>query len=154
MKFNTASFDKIKNENRNFVVSKLENGDLIKIKARSFPIIYHYGIIEKKGNDLFIIHNHPKKINSKGGNTVREALEKWVNGREIVSVEKTRLNTNDIEKLYDTLKPYKYDMINFNCEHIVNYAKNNMYASPQVLRWTYISLIGLSVYFFLKNRRI
>jgi hypothetical protein len=153
-KFNQASLNKIKIENRDYLVSKLETGDLIKTKAESYPLIYHYGIVEKNLEGLFIIHNHPDKINSKGGNVVKEPLVKWIKGREIVSVEKTNLNTDDIENIYQELKKYKYDFINFNCEHFVNFAKDKDYVSPQVLRWTTLALIGLGVYFLLKNKRI
>ena len=153
-KYNQAPLSKIKIDNRNFLISKLETGDLIKTKAESYPLIYHYGIVENNLEGLFIIHNHPDKINSKGGNTVREPLEKWIKGREIVSIEKTNLKPDDIEKLYQELKKYKYDFINFNCEHFVNFAKNKNYVSPQVLRWTSVALIGLTVYFLLKNKRI
>lgn len=145
---------KIKIENREFLISKLQTGDLIKTKADSYPLIYHYGIVEKKVEGLFIIHNHPDKINSKGGNTVKEPLEKWVKGREIVSVEKTNLKPDDIDSLYQDLKRYKYDFLNFNCEHFVNFAKNKTYVSPQVLRWTSVALIGLTVYLLLKNKRL
>lgn len=153
-KFNQAPLNKVKIENRNFTISKLETGDLIKTKAESYPLIYHYGIVERDLQGIFIIHNHPDKVNSKGGNTVREPLEKWIKGREIVSIEKTNLMPDDIEKLYKTLKNYKYDFINFNCEHFVNFAKNKNYVSPQVLRWTSVALIGLAVYFLLKNKRL
>jgi hypothetical protein len=152
-KFNN-NLNKIKIDNRNHIVSKLQTGDLIKTKAEILPIIYHYGIIEKNGDDIFIIHNHPDKVNSNGGNTTREPLEKWIKGRDIVSVEKTNLNINDINELVETLKNYKYDFINFNCEHFVNFAKNKDYVSPQVLRWTSIAIIGVSVYFLLKNKKL
>ena len=153
-KFNTAPLNKIKVENTDYIVSKLETGDLIKSKSHKYALIYHYGIVEKNLDGLFIIHNHPDKINSKGGNTVKEPLEKWIKGRYIVSVEKTNLKPDDIEKVYQELKKYKYDFINFNCEHFVNFAKDKNYVSPQVLRWTTLALIGLGVYFLLKNKRI
>lgn len=145
---------RIKIENRDFLISKLQTGDLIKTKADNYPLIYHYGIVEKKVDGLFIIHNHPDKINSKGGNTVKEPLENWVKGREIVSVEKTDLKPDDIDNLYQDLKKYKYDFLNFNCEHFVNFAKNKTYVSPQVLRWTSVALIGLTVYLLLKNKKL
>jgi len=153
-KFNQASINKIKIENRNFIISKLETGDLNKITAKSNPFIFHYGIVEKNSEGIFIIHNHPDRINSKGGNVVKEPLEEWIKGRDIISVEKTDLKTDDIEKLYQTLKKYKYDFINFNCEHFVNFAKNKNYVSPQILRITSVLLIGLAIYFLLKNKRI
>lgn len=152
--YNQSPLNKIKTENKNFVISKLQTGDLIKTKGQVYPLIYHYGIVENNLDGAFIIHNHPDKINSKGGNTVREPLEKWIKSRDIVSVEKTDLKIDDIENLYQTLKKYKYDFINFNCEHFVNFAKNKNYVSPQVLRWTSIGLIGLAIYFLLKNKRI
>jgi hypothetical protein len=153
-KFKQAPLNKMKIENRDYIISKLETGDLLKTKAETYALIFHYGIVEKNLDGLFIIHNHPDKINSKGGNTVREPLEKWIKDRHIISVEKTSLKTDDIEKLYQELKKYKYDFINFNCEHFVNFAKNKNYVSPQVLRWTTLALIGLGVYFLLKNKRI
>ena len=75
-------------------------------------------------------------------------------GRDVISVEKTNLKTEDIEKLYQELKKYKYDIVNFNCEHFVNFAKNKNYVSPQILRITSVLLIGLAIYFLLKNKRI
>jgi len=146
--------NKIKIENRKHIVSKLQTGDLIKTKADILPIIYHYGIIIKEENEIYIIHNHPDKINSKGGNTIKEPLSKWIKGRDIVSVEHTKLKVDDINELVETLKNYKYDFINFNCEHLVNFAKNKDYVSPQVLRWTSIAIIGITVYFLLKNKKL
>ena len=146
--------NKIKIENRKHVVSKLQTGDLIKTKADILPIIYHYGIIIREENEIYIIHNHPDKINSKGGNTIKEPLDKWIKGRDIVSVEHTNLKVDDINELVETLKNYKYDFINFNCEHLVNFAKNKDYVSPQVLRWTSIAIIGITVYFLLKNKKL
>lgn len=145
---------KIKIENREHLISKLNTGDLIKTNSVTYPMIYHYGIVEKKVEGLFVIHNHPDKINSKGGNTVIEPLEKWIKGREIISVEKTNLKPDDIDNLYHNLKKYKYDFLNFNCEHFVNFAKNQTYVSPQVLRWTSIALIGFTVYLLIKNKKI
>jgi len=153
-KFNQAPLNKIRIENRNYTVSNLESGDLIKVKAEILPIIYHYGIIEKTGNDIFIIHNQPDKINSKGGNVIKEPLENWIKGRDIVSFEKTDLNTKDLKELYNNLKNYKYDFINFNCEHFVNFAKNEKYVSPQVVIWTSLALMGLAFYFLSKNNKI
>jgi len=153
-KFNKVPLNKIKIENRDYIISKLETGDLLKTKAETYALIFHYGIVEKNLDGFFIIHNHPDKINSKGGNTVKEPLEKWIKGRHIVSVEKTNLKPDDIEKVYQELQKYKYDFINFNCEHFVNFAKNKNYVSPQLLKWTTLGLIGLGIYFLIKNKKI
>jgi hypothetical protein len=152
--FNKVPLNKIKIENRDYIISKLETGDLLKTKAETYALIFHYGIVEKNLDGFFIIHNHPDKINSKGGNTVKEPLEKWIKGRHIVSVEKTNLKPDDIEKVYQELQKYKYDFINFNCEHFVNFAKNKNYVSPQLLKWTTLGLIGLGIYFLIKNKKI
>lgn len=154
MAINVSQLNKIRIENRNYTISNLESGDLIKVKAEILPIIYHYGIIEKVGNDIFIIHNQPDKINSKGGSVIREPLDKWIKGKDIVSTEKTNLNTNDLKELYQNLKNYKYDFINFNCEHFVNFAKGNKYVSSQVFKWTSIAIITGLVYYLIKNKKI
>jgi hypothetical protein len=150
--FNLSALQKIKLENKKHIISKLKTGDLVKTKAEDYPLIYHYGIIDIKDEDLVILHNHPDKINSKGGTIVREPFEKWIKGKDIVSVEPTNLKTDDIDELYEKLKVYKYDFINFNCEHFVNFAKNNDYVSPQVLRWTTILAIGITTFYLLRKK--
>lgn len=148
-KFNIES---IKQKNKQYLISKLTTGDLIKTKAEQYPLIYHYGIIYKTIDGLFILHNHPDKRNSNGGTIVKEPLDKWIKGKDIVFIEKTNLNTNDIEELYNKLKKYKYDFINFNCEHFVNFAKNKDYVSPQVLRWTTLIAIGITAFYLIRKK--
>lgn len=150
--YNNSAILKIKLENKAHTISKLKTGDLIKTKAEDYPLIFHYGIIDKQEDTLFILHNHPDKINSKGGSIVKEPFDKWIKGKEIVSVEKTNLKTDDIDELFEKLKVYKYDFINFNCEHFVNFAKNNDYVSPQVLRWTTLIAIGITTFYLLRKK--
>jgi hypothetical protein len=144
----------LKIKNRDYCISKLESGDLIKVKSEILPIIYHYGIIEKKGEDVFIIHNHPDSINSKGGNVCKEHLSKFIKGRDIVSVEQTNLKSAEINEMYNYLKAYKYDFINFNCEHFVNFVKGKKYGSSQVIKWTSLAIITAIVYYLVKNKKI
>jgi hypothetical protein len=150
----SGALDKIRIENREYVISQLQTGDLVKVKSEILPIIYHYGIIDITPEGIFILHNHPDKFNSKGGNIVREPFEKWIKRKDIVSVESTTLNTQQIDELEKALKDYKYDFINFNCEHFVNFAKYKSYASPQVIRWTSIVAISLLVYYLIRNKKI
>jgi hypothetical protein len=150
----SGALDKIRIENREYVISQLQTGDLVKVKSEILPIIYHYGIIDITLEGIFILQNQPDKFNSKGGNVIKEPFEKWIKGRDIVSVEKTNLNTHDIDDLQKTLKDYKYDFINFNCEHFVNFAKYKSYASPQVIRWTSLVAISLLVYYLIRNKKI
>jgi hypothetical protein len=150
--FNNSAILKIKLENKQHTITKLKTGDLIKTKAEDYPLIFHYGIIDKQGDSLFILHNHPDKKNSKGGSIVKEPFNKWIKGKDIVSVEPTNLKTDDIDELYEKLKVYKYDFLNFNCEHFVNFAKNNDYVSPQVLRWTTLIAIGITTFYLLRKK--
>jgi len=150
--FNNSAILKIKLENKQHTITKLKTGDLIKTKAEDYPLIFHYGIIDKQGDSLFILHNHPDKKNSKGGSIVKEPFDKWIKGKDIVSVEPTNLKTDDIDELYEKLKVYKYDFLNFNCEHFVNFAKNDDYVSPQVLRWTSLIAIGIITFYLLRKK--
>jgi hypothetical protein len=155
MKYNAVPIYKLKIANRNNIVSKLKTGDTITTKSRILPLFVHYGIIEKEGDKIFIVHLHPNKINSNGGNLVKEPLEKWLkSGREIVSVESTNLNSKILEQLYKDLKNEKYDPINYNCEHFVNFAKGDYFVSKQVIKYTGILLIGALVYYLIRNKKI
>jgi hypothetical protein len=154
-KYNNIGIYKLKIENRKHIVSKLKTGDTITTKSRLLPLYVHHGIIERKGDELFIVHLHPEKINSSGGNLVKEPLEKWlIGGREIVSVESTNLDAETLAQLYKDLKEEKYDSINYNCEHFVNFAKGDHFVSRQVFKYTGILLIGAFVYYLIKNKKI
>jgi hypothetical protein len=154
MSYKLSSLDNIKIQNREHAISKLETGDLIKLKAEVLPILYHYGIIEKQGNDLYIYHNQTDKINQNGGNLVCEPLEKYIKGRDIISVTKTNLSSADLKKMYNSLKGLKYDFINFNCEHYVNFASDNKFVSNQVFKWGSIVLIGIFVTYLIRKNKI
>lgn len=153
--YNAIAFYKLKIENRNHIVSKLKTGDTITTKSKLIPLYVHHGIIERKGDELFIVHLHPDKVNSSGGNLVKEPLEKWlVGGREIVSVQQTNLDSETLNQLYKDLKEEKYDHINYNCEHFVNFAKGDYFVSRQVVKYTGILLIGAFVYYLIRNKKI
>ena len=154
-KFNALSLYKLKIENRSHIVSKLKTGDTITTKSKLIPLYIHYGIIERIGDEIFIVHLHPDKVNSSGGNLVKEPLNKWlVGGREIVSIQETNLDSATLDQLYKDLKDQKYDHINYNCEHFVNFAKGDYFVSRQVIKYTSILLIGAFVYYLIKNKKI
>lgn len=148
------SLDKIKVENRNHIFSKLETGDIIKTKAQVYPLINHYGIVQKDGDKLDIWHLQTDKVNSKGGNVVKESLDQWIKGRDIVSVEKTSLKTSDLKSIYEALSEHKYSPMHFNCEHFVNFAKGKGYISTQTIKWTSVAIIGALVYYLIRTRKI
>jgi hypothetical protein len=136
-------------------VSKLKTGDTITTKSTLIPLYVHYGIIERIEDEIFIVHLHPNKVNSSGGNLIKEPLTKWlVGGREIVSIQETNLDSATLDQLYKDLKEQKYDPINYNCEHFVNFAKGDYFVSRQVIRYTGILLIGVFVYYLIKNKKI
>lgn len=145
------SLPKLHVKNRNHIVSKLETGDMIKVKSEVLPIIYHYGIIEKEADQTFIYHNQPDKINSKGGGLIREKLSDFISGRDIIAVTKTNMNSTDLKEMYDALKLFKYDFVNFNCEHFINFATDKKYVSNQVFKWTAVALIGFLVMYYLRK---
>jgi len=154
-KINAVGLYKLKIQNRNHIVSKLKTGDTITTKSKLVPLYIHHGIIERKGDEVFIVHLHPDKINSSGGNLVKEPLDKWlIEGREIVSVQETNLDSATLDQLYKDLKAEKYDHVNYNCEHFVNFAKGDYFVSRQVVYYTGILLIGAFVYYLIRNKKI
>lgn len=134
-------------------IKKLKTGDLVKTTSDYYPFIWHYGIVEKDGDETFIIHNQPDKKNSKGGSTIKEPIGKWLRGKEIVDIEKTDLTPEGIKDLYEGLKPFKYNFFHYNCEHFVNFAKNGAYLSPQVIRYTSIAVVGIIAFLYFKNKK-
>lgn len=155
MKFSCLPIYRLKIQNRNHIVSKLKTGDTIVTKSKLIPLYVHHGIIERKGDEVYIVHLHPDKINSSGGNLVKEPLKKWlIEGREIVSVESTNLDSDTLEQLYKDLKEEKYDHINYNCEHFVNFAKGDYFVSKQIIKYTSILFIGAFVYYLIRNKKI
>lgn len=155
MKFNALPIYKLKIENRNHIVSKLKTGDTITTKSRVLPLYVHHGIIERVEDEIYIVHLHPDKVNSSGGNLVKEPLSKWLTGgREIISVESTNLDSQTLKQLMSDLKSEKYDPVNYNCEHFVNFAKGDYFVSKQVVKYTGILLIGALVYYLIRNKKI
>lgn len=154
MSYKLANLNEIKIQNREYTISKLETGDLIKLKAEVLPILYHYGIVEKQDGVIYIYHLQPDKININGGNLICEPFEQYIKGRDIISVSKTDLNSNDLKLMYEQLKNYKYDFIGFNCEHFVNFATEKKFISNQVFRWTSIIAIGIFVTYLIRKNKI
>ena len=154
MSCNLSDLNQIKIQNRDYTISKLKTGDLIKLKVEILPILYHYGIVEKQGDDLFIYHMQTDKINKNGGNLICEPLQNYIKGKDIISATSTNLNSKDLSKMYESLKGYKYDFINFNCEHYVNFVTDKKFVSNQVFKWGSIIAIGFFVTYLIKKNKI
>jgi hypothetical protein len=71
-------------------------------------------MIRRLDDSLYIYHLQTDKINSNGGNLICEPLESYIKGKDIISVSKTNLGSKDLTQMYEALKGYKYDFINFN----------------------------------------
>jgi hypothetical protein len=154
MSYNLKSLNDIKIQNRDYTLSKLETGDLIKLKVDILPILYHYALVEKQNDTLYIYHLQTDKINSNGGNLICEPLEEYIKGKDIISVSKTELNSSDLKQMYNSLKGLKYDFINFNCEHYVNFVTEKKLVSNQVFKWGSIFLIGFFVTYLIRKNKI
>jgi hypothetical protein len=135
-------------------MDRLVTGDMIKVKAENFPILYHYGIIQEKADGLHIYHLQPDKKNSDGGNLICEPLHQYVVGKDIVSVIKTEVTSHDLEQMYEALKKYKYDFIGFNCEHFVNFTIDKKLVSNQVFKIGSLIVIGVLVTWMIKSKKI
>jgi hypothetical protein len=144
MSITTAYID---NQEQLDKIKSLKTGDLVKFKADILPIIYHYGIVDVIDEDIFIIHNQTDFINKNGGNLLREDFRKYAKGRKIISVEKTGFNRDQLSEITEFLKDKKYHFINNNCEHFISQLKTNKFTSPQVIKWSLITvaLIGISI---------
>lgn len=133
-------------------ISKLETGDLIKMQADICPIIYHYGIIDREGNSIYIIHNQRDFINKNGGSIIRENFNNYIKGRKLISVEKTNLKRDDLSKITELLQSHKYHFVNNNCEHFVNQIKSNKFISPQASNWAFVTVILITALIIIRKK--
>ncbi len=142
----------IEQKTQEHYIDNLQTGNLVKFKADVMPIIYHYGIIERIGDELYIIHNQTSIKNAYGGNLIREDLREYVKGRKIVSVEKTRFDQNQLSEMTEFLKDKKYHFINNNCERFINYLKSREFVSPQTVKWGLITSLALATIILIKRK--
>ena len=133
-------------------MSQLETGDLVKFQADITPIIFHYGIIERIGDDLFIYHNQATFTNKFGGGMVREDFKKYAKGRKVVSIEKTGLDGKQLREITDLLKTKRYHWVNNNCEHFVNKLKSNKFISPTVGKLALGLVVSAGIFWYLKKK--
>ena len=134
------------NDRKNKLLDTLQTGDLIKFKADLLPFISHYGIVKRTDDEVLFYHNQKDYMNLFGGSLVLENLSDYMKGREVIFIEKTRIDINDLEKITERLKHEKYDPIKYNCEHFTNQLTDKRFISPQVAKWGLIlSLIGFGI---------
>ena len=112
--------------------NNFQSGQIVKASVNSFPLIFHYGIILKDNNQVFIIHNSPDAVNLYGGNVLISLLSDWLTTRKIVSIQSTNLTNEQINYKYEELKARKYNFLTFNCEHFIDYMLQRDIKSEQL----------------------
>lgn len=135
-------------------VSRLKTGDLVKIRSEYvlLPFVYHYGIISIEDNIIYIYHFQRDKKNKLGGSLIKEKFKDLIKGRELISVENLKLEKKDFLQTLEKLKKTKYDVFTSNCEHFVNFVKDDKYISPQMKTWGLAFSLGIVAYLFIKKK--
>tara|TARA_R110000850_G_scaffold87677_5_gene188480 strand:- start:9 stop:452 length:444 start_codon:yes stop_codon:yes gene_type:complete len=133
-------------------LKNMQTGDLIKFEADVHPIIFHYGIIDRVSDKLYIYHNQLSFVNKSGGSMIREDFNEYANGRKIISIEKTGLNKDQLQQMADVLKSHKYDFVNNNCEHFVNKLKINRFISPTAGKIALGLVVLTGIIWYMKKR--
>ena len=136
---------------KNQRICKLDTGDLVKIKA-DIPFIYHYGIIFKEGETLWFYHFHPDFRNRFGGNVLREDFINYIKNKDIVSIEKSNIKKEDIYDVLEQYKSKKYDVFNNNCEHFVNFVKDQKPISKQIKYGGLGLALGIATYLLTRKK--
>lgn len=95
----------------------LRTGDVIKTRIKSFPLIYHYGIIGENETGTNVFHlpaNSTPKF---------ESMEKFLDTRFIVEIKSglSQFNFSQLHERFENVQNLKYSLLNFNCEDFVNY---------------------------------
>jgi len=147
-----AQKEYLKAQTKKNVVANLKNGDVLKIKSEVFPFVYHYVVIEKDNEGLFIYHNQPDKLNKLGGSLIREPLKDYIKGKEIVGVENLGDKKVNLPKMFDVLMTQKYNVVKNNCEHYINFLKTKKYSSPQVASWT-LALLLITTFYIIHKKK-
>lgn len=127
---------------KKYQLNNLDTGDLVKFEADVMPILFHYGIVKRYGDKLYIYHNQTSFLNKNGGSLIMEDLNEYAKGRRIVKIEKTGIDENDLQQMVDALAGHKYDLVNNNCEHFVNKLKSNNFKSP-TMAYVGLGIVGI-----------
>lgn len=134
------------------------DGDIViaTIAPPASGLLYHKGIVMNIKNDSgeiipHVFHNTPMKVNKYGGNVVLETLDTFINdGREIIEVQESVADIEEIVRKNDILRKRKFDWVDFNCEHYVTYVTKGEMKSLQLHRYIFIAIIGTTTFFFIR----
>lgn len=123
-------------------------GTVLYATAENSKVFRHCGIVEVSEGKVWVWHNTPGQVNSKGGNVVRDPVEKFFENRSFITSKKITLGLGAIVDRVREVEHYKFNLLFWNCEHFENYVTEGHAFSPQ-LRLVIIALIA--IYLIRKN---
>ncbi len=114
-------------------------GDKIRV-AGPFPT-WHYGVVvgRREDGEILVVHND-KDLRQ----VVQATLADFAKDRPVEMVQRAAKGTERaVAERAAELLGQPYDLWNFNCEHVANYAVTGEATSPQV--WSALIALGVAV---------
>lgn len=128
---------------------RFKAGDTLHVTSRGIPLVKHIGIITLDSFMPYVWHNTPGMVNDSGGSVIREPLERFLTGRELIQLTGTGLDSDTIESRAVRLLDKPFDLFSFNCEHFVNSVVTGRAVSPQLNHWLLLAV----VLFLIENKK-
>jgi hypothetical protein len=134
--------------------NNLRTGDLIKGRIKRLPFIFHYGYILESPKGLYVVHNTPKKTNSRGGGINIDIFEDWIKTRELINYRQTKVTESELIEAIDKYSHIPFNLFHWNCEHFVTQVQYNKPSSQQLKSWLIASINLIFVVYTLRKRKI
>lgn len=125
--------------------STLQTGDLIYIKSDTYPLLNHVGIYLRIDGKGHICDNSPANRNHLGGSIDMSDFNYWIKNREFVKSVRTGIDRDTIRSAYNKYYTFKYDPVNFNCEHFVNEVVKKESYSKQLNNWLNVLMSAVTI---------
>lgn len=124
---------------RKELIMRPETGD--KLKVIGVSGISHYGVyVGPRGFDgRDVVHN------AKNGGVELVRLQEFAAGNQVVIVDPVKMSWQERWQIAGraiSLLGRKYDLINFNCEHLANFATTGRAVSPALQLVAVVGVIG------------
>jgi hypothetical protein len=126
-------------------------GDILVSVLDEMPYFYHASVVLVDDDKTYVCDNSPLHVNVSGGSICTKPLDKWIQNREVITIQPSSITQPQIETALIKLKKQKYNLLHFNCEHFISYIKYGYTKSPQVF-WIGISLVTFIIYRLIKAR--
>lgn len=127
-------------------------GDIITAKVLTRPLLWHKAIALCLPDGIFFLHNTPNGQNDYGGNLLIDTPDDFFRTRRLTSVEHTDITEDYLLEQYEELKPLKFNLLLYNCEHFVTLVQNKKKKSIQLRVWAAV-LITIILFLFLISKR-